>query len=104
MVFRVEVTKTAEGEADEAYEWIAKYAPQAALRWYRGLLEAIHSLADNPERCSLAPEDEDFPEEIRNFLYGKRANKYRVIFTIRGATVYVLHILHAARKPLRPGQ
>jgi hypothetical protein len=59
-------------------------------------------LADNPERCSLAPEDESFPEEIRNLLYGKRKNIYRVIFTIRAEAVHVLHFRRGARQVLRP--
>ena len=65
-------------------------------------MKAIGSLADNPQRNSLAPEDEYFREEIRNLLYGKRKNVYRVIFTVRGDTVHVLHFRRGARMVLRP--
>ena len=77
-------------------------APLAAVRWYNGLLKAIRSLAESPGRCSLAPEDERFPEEIRNLLYGKRTTAYRIIFTIRGDTVHVLHFRRGAREGLKP--
>jgi plasmid stabilization system protein ParE len=101
MAYKVEVSRTADAEADQAYEWIAKSAPVAARRWYQGLLQAIRSLANNPARCPLAPEDEYFPEEIRNLLYGKRKSIFRVLFTIRRDTVYVLHVRRGAREVLR---
>jgi plasmid stabilization system protein ParE len=98
MAFEVRVSAAADAEADAIYEWLAQRAPQGAVRWYNGLLDAIESLADFPRRCSLAPEDEHFDEEIRQLLYGKRRNVYRVLFTIRGNTVHVLHIRHASRR------
>ena len=89
MTYQVIVQPSAQAEMQEAYEWVVECAPVTAVRWYNGLMDAIKSLADNPERCSLAPEDEYFPEEIRNLLYGKRRNAFRVLFTIRGDTVHV---------------
>ena len=56
---------------EAAYEWIAERAPLTAARWYNRLLQAIESLADYPARCSLAPEDEFFPEEIRKSREGE---------------------------------
>jgi hypothetical protein len=41
-------------------------------------------------------------EEIRNLPYGKRRHAYRVIFTIRGDTVHVLHFRRGARQVLKP--
>jgi plasmid stabilization system protein ParE len=102
MKYQLVIQPSAQSEMEGAYEWIAKSAPLTAVRWYNGLLKSIKSLVDNPERCALAPEDEYFPEEIRNLLYGKRKNAYRVIFTIRGDTVHVLHFRRGARKALRP--
>jgi plasmid stabilization system protein ParE len=84
MKYQVVVQPSAQGEMEGAYAWIAERAPLTAVRWYNGLLKSIKSLADNPERCSLAPEDDYFPEEIRNLFYGKRKNAYRIIFTIQG--------------------
>jgi plasmid stabilization system protein ParE len=66
------------------------------------LLKALRSLAEHPQRCSLAPENEVFEEEIRQLLYGKRQNVSRILFTIREQTVYILHIRHAARPFLQP--
>jgi hypothetical protein len=38
------------------------------------------------------------------YLYGKRNNKYRIIFTIRGADVVILSIHHGVRGELRPDE
>ena len=58
----------------------------------------IESLELFPERCSQAPEDEHLPVTIRNTFYGS----YRIIFTIRGNVVCVVHIRHGHRQPLGP--
>jgi plasmid stabilization system protein ParE len=102
MTYQVVVQPSAQAEIEMAYEWTAERAPMAATRWYNRLVDAIRSLADNPERCALASEDEYFPEEIRNLLYGKRRNAYRILFTIRGDTVHVLHVRRGSRQVLKP--
>src|SRR5690348_2211700 len=101
MTYQVAVQPSAEAEMEAAYEWAAERAPITAARWYNGLVDAIRSLADNPERCPLAPENDYFPEEIRNLIYGKRRNAYRIIFTIRGDTVHVLQVRRGARRVLK---
>jgi plasmid stabilization system protein ParE len=62
---------------------------------------AIASLAEFPKRCPLAPENSAFPFEVRQLLYGKKPHTYRILFTIEGQTVYVLHIRHGRRAALR---
>lgn len=70
--------------------------------------DRISSIA--PERCPLAPETAFFTEEIRQLLteeirqllYGRGRGVHRILFTIKDATVVVLHVRHGARKYL-PG-
>ena len=100
MRYQVEVTDQAGLEAEEAYLWILERSPGGASRWWNGLEAAILSLEEMPARCPLAPEDEEFEEEIRELLYGKRQHRYRILFTIREETVVVLHIRHGAREYL----
>lgn len=57
-------------------------------------------LSDYPQRCPLAPESDAFDVHIQQLLYGRRRHRYRVLFTIQGKTVRILHIRHGARKPL----
>ena len=47
-----------------------------------------------------AVEYDIFPEEVRQLLYRKSKNIYRVLFTIRDTTVYVLYVRHSAQAPL----
>ena len=53
-----------------------------------------------PARCPLAPENEHFTQEIRQLLYGPRNDVYRILFTIQGDTVHVLHDRHGAQQHL----
>lgn len=100
MAFQVEITPIAEAQIDLAYRWYRERNPELADRWFRGLMNAIATLQEKPQRCTLAVEYEIFSEEVRQLLYGKAKNVYRVLFTIRDTTVYVLFVRHSAQVPL----
>ena len=61
-------------------------------------MKAFRSLEKNPLRCPLAPESVFFKEEIRQLVYGQ----YRILFTVKGDTVYVLRVRHGAMEYLKP--
>lgn len=92
--YKIEITTTAEIEAEEAILWIKQFSTDAAKRFSEGLITAIKSLQINPLRCPFAPENEFFYEEIRQLIYGK----YRILITIDEETVYILHIRHSSQK------
>lgn len=103
MNFKVEITDEAHAEAINAYQWIVAHgSPLTAARWYSGLLKAIVTLQNFPERCPLAPENSEFEDEIRHLLY-QRSSTYRILFTIdeKARTVHVLHVRHGAMDKLR---
>lgn len=78
-------------------------SPAAAERWRKGLLATAKTLAAFPERCPMAPEAEALGEDIRQLLYGRRAeDRYRLLFIVEGDTVTVLHVVHGKR--LRAGE
>jgi plasmid stabilization system protein ParE len=101
MAFKVEISPLAEADADETFFWIAKDSPRNAERWYRGLIEKLQTLSTDPESHPIAPDSDAFAEDVRQLLYGKRRGVHRILFAIRGEIVYVLRILHGARKLLR---
>lgn len=101
MTFQVEITPIAEAQIEQAYRWYRERNPEFADRWFRGLMNAIATLQEKPQRCSLSVEHKIFPEEVRQLLYGKSKNIYRVLFAIRDATVYILYVRHSAQAPLR---
>jgi plasmid stabilization system protein ParE len=61
-----------------------------------------------PKRYPIARENQYFSKEIRQLLYGKGRNSYRIIFTIaeseNGSAVRILHIRHAAQQTLGENQ
>ena len=74
-----------------------KRNPTYADEWFKGLMNAIASLQEKPRRCPLATENEVFSEEVRQLLYGKSKNRYRVLFTISADIVYVLFVRHTSQ-------
>ncbi|MDP8925057.1 MAG: type II toxin-antitoxin system RelE/ParE family toxin [Chloroflexota bacterium] len=64
------------------------------------MLQSIQTLADFPRRCPLACENDDFDVEVRQRLHGD----YRILFTVDGGTVRILHVRHGARRPLTPDE
>lgn len=66
MAFRVKLTAQADYDLDLILEWLlVRQAGDAGARWFRKLSEAINSLSEMPERCMLAPENAEFPFEVR---------------------------------------
>ena len=72
--YRVIIQPNAEAELDAAYRYRYARAPQAAARWFAGMVEAINSLEQFPARCPLAPENGHFAEEI-NINYAAQQGK-----------------------------
>ena len=100
---RVIITRQAEQDIRAIYHHIRSNAPEAALRWCKGIRAHIKTLANFPERVPLAPESETFEEPIRQLLYGKgNRGTYRILFTILDETVFVLHVRHGSMEVLRP--
>lgn len=89
MTFQVEITSIAQAQIEQAYRWYREHNPEFADFWFRGLMNAIAILQQQPRRFALAVEHEIFPSEVRQLLYGKSKNIYRVLFTIREQTVYI---------------
>ncbi|WP_083389536.1 hypothetical protein [Trichormus sp. NMC-1] len=53
-----------------------------------------------PSRCSLAFDNEFFDQEIRQLIYGKGRNAYRIIFTIVDDNIQIIFVGHTAQKPI----
>jgi plasmid stabilization system protein ParE len=96
MNYRIEISSIAEAEADSVFLRLSQISSSTkASQWYSGLLEAIASLSQMPKRCPLARENEHFSQELRQLLYGRERNSYRVIFTIlEGQDTSIVRILH----------
>lgn len=100
MTFQVEITPIAETQIEQAYRWYRQQNSEFADRWFRGLMNAIATLQEKPQRCPLAIEHEIFAEDVRQLLHGKSKNVYRILFTVRENIVSVLYVRHSSQAPL----
>lgn len=81
---------SAQADVRGSYDWGCRvWGKKEAQRWVRQLRTAVSKqLSIFPKGFSLAPEDSEFSEEIRQMIVGR----YRVLFTIRKGKVHVLHV------------
>jgi plasmid stabilization system protein ParE len=91
--FRVRITRAAERDSEETWNFIADDSPEAADKFVRRLEEQIETLERFPESCPLIPENEMLGTRDHHLLYGN----YRTVFRIARKTVYVIRVIHGAR-------
>jgi plasmid stabilization system protein ParE len=96
------ITARALRAVKDAVAWKSKYSALAAARWHAALLKKVQTLEDNPEQWPLAAEAALLGIELREMLFGKRRNVYRILFTVSANRVTVHHVRHAAQDWLTP--
>ena len=100
MTYRVVLSRLAVADLREAYSWASRRAPQTAARWLGRFHAAIGTLAENPERCPHARENQKVALDLREYLFGRRPSVFRVIFAVDPDRVFVLRIRRAQRRRL----
>jgi plasmid stabilization system protein ParE len=87
---------SAQADVRQLYDWgCRRWGKRKAQRWVRDLRTGIlKQLWVLPEAFPLAPENDEFAEEIHQML----VDRYRVIFTIKGRKVHVLHVRGACTR------
>jgi len=97
--------------ADEAHAdisrnaswWAAHHSYEQASRWKDAVYEQLETLYTFPERHPLAPENAEFPFDIREKPVGLGSRpSYRAVFTIQENVVLVLTVQRGAQDALRP--
>jgi plasmid stabilization system protein ParE len=91
--FRVEITRTAEQDITEIFEYISHDSPARAGRFILALESHTKTLESFPQRCPLIPEAKHFALTYRHLIHGD----YRIIFRIENSTVYILRMFHSSR-------
>ena len=96
MAYLVNLTGRAERDLAHLFVDINAERSDAALKWYRGIKEAILNLEEQPNRCPVTPEN----GKLRHLLYGNKPHIYRAIYRVleKEKRVEVLHIRHGARR------
>ena len=98
------LTQRAAVELEDAYQWwAANRSVVQANRWHTAFIEAMLTLEDRPHRFPLAPENELFPVEVRQFVFGLGVRPtHRAIFMIRQDAVLILRVRHLAQDRISP--
>jgi len=88
--YAVVFEESAQADVRESYNWGCRvWGTREAQQWVRQLRTAVSKqLAVVPKGFPLAPEDGEFSVEIRQMV----VDRYRVLFTIKGRKVHVLHV------------
>ena len=88
--YAVVFEESAQADVRGSYDWGCRvWGKRAAQQWIRELRTAIlKQLSLVPKGFPLAPENDEFSEEIRQLIVGR----YRVLFTIKKHIVHVLHL------------
>ena len=87
--YKISFAATAEQDLAVEYGWGCRYWGVAqAKKWARDIRAAIQTLKTFPEGRPLAPENGQFPYDVRQLIF----QRYRVLYAVLDATVYVLHI------------
>ena len=96
MAYLVRITPRATRDLAHLFRAVRAEHSEAALSWYKGLLDAALTLEKLPNRCPPTSED----PRLRQMLYGNKPHVYRVIYRVleREKRVNVLHIRHGARR------
>ena len=80
----------AELDIESSFKWGCRaWGEENAKLWVRKLRRTFRKqLTSMPLACPLAPEGEQLSIPIRHLIVGR----YRVLFTVRGRTVTILHV------------
>lgn len=109
-VYAVRITARAKRDIQEALLRMADLSGSPVARsWIIELYDAFATLGTLPRRCPVATEANLFPShyEVRQLQYRRAGSTavYRILFRVRdetedGPVVSILHVRHAARKPM----
>ena len=91
--YKVSITRAAERDIEDCVKYLALESRQAAGKWLDELLDRIGSLEKYPAKAPRIPESIESGETYRHLVSGK----YRIVFRIRGKTVIIIRVVHAAR-------
>lgn len=92
MTFEVRLMPSAKADIFEIRTYLMEHDVDAADRWLWACSRAITSLREMPTRCPISVESAAFDVEVREHLFGKKRNVYRILFSIQKTKVNVLRV------------
>ncbi len=100
MLYRISLEDGALDDIEQATKWIARNVRANRAKKMSAWLDALHaalgSLERLPQRCPLARENDFLSADVRQLLF----QQHRIIYTVIGGTVHILHVRHQRQRPL----
>lgn len=100
MKYDVEITNRAYRDLEHTIDFLCLNSRTMARRWYQRIRSAFITLQQFPSRCPIAPESRNPNRTIRQLFHGKRPHVYRILFEIKGRTVWILRVVHGKQQSL----
>ena len=101
MNYDIEISDRAYADLEQQIDFLSRKSRLSAKRWYQRLRTTLLTLRRFPARCPVAPESDDCDGIVRHLFHGKRPHIYRILFDVRGKTVYILRIIHGKQARLK---
>ena len=93
MSYRVEVTERAKQDTDRILSWLSEHSAKGAANWFAAWEAACAFLVENVHATSVAPENVDHEEEIRQWPFRTpHGHRYRILLIIRGKTIFITNV------------
>ncbi|RUL89473.1 type II toxin-antitoxin system RelE/ParE family toxin [Tautonia sociabilis] len=94
MIYRVVIQPGAERDIQQAARHVLarSRSPSAALRVARGIRAKLVALKSHPLSCPIDPDSDAYGSEARLLVFGRRPDRFRVVFTVKSRTVHVLAV------------
>lgn len=104
MTYRVRISQQAFDDIRRSTVWWAtNRSTEQAVRWKNAIFDRIEQLDGFPESNAVAYENEKFPFELREALFGLGTRPtHRILFRIVRDEVQVLTVRAAAQDILNP--
>lgn len=92
--YKIQITDMALSDMEEIYNYIAEQlkAPEAAMRQYNRIAEAIETLDTFPERVNLMETEEERALGLRQMS----VDNFSVFFHIREKGIIIINVLYSA--------
>lgn len=100
MNYPVIITPSAKADIFETNTWLLENHPIFAEKWLWEMSCAVSSLAKFPERCPVSEESKAFDVTVRQLLFGRRPNVYRMLFSVHEDKVFVLRVRSTRQRSL----
>jgi hypothetical protein len=105
MRFQVQTIRQAERDYNGIVNYIAQRSRSGTVAWAAAYKHALTRLQRAADTFPLAAEDEFVDFQLREALFKtRRGLQYRILFTIRGNLVVILHVRGPGQSPLAPDE